>query len=177
MLTKTLIEQLNNCYIDCSYSGSDNTIIVNIETPDPKGDDVLQPFTIRTKDGYTLKYNDATGNVKFRILKEYLDDSLTENEVIENYDTYFTEYVLDFKTLSTYENIDPVIQFFAPTYAQPMGGTTAEKPRFEYEDIENQKENIFIIDTEVKNKNGENVFIGSYYGNNPNKCKDRKSVV
>lgn len=171
LLTKTLIDQLNNCYIDCSYSGSDNTIIVNIETPDPKGDDVLQPFTIRTKDGYSLKYDDATGNVKFRILKKYLDDSKTENEVIENYDTYFTEYVLDLKTLSTYENIDPVIQFITPTYAQPFGDNTKSLPRFEYEDIENQKENIFIIDTGVKNSQDETVFIGSYYGNNPNKCK------
>lgn len=171
LLTKTLIEQLNNCYIDCSYSDSDNTIIVNIETSDPKGDDVRQPFTIRTKDGYSLKYNDVTGNVKFRILKEYLVDSTTENEVIENYDTYFTDYVFDLKTLSTYENIDPVIQFITPTYVQPIGGTTKGIPCFEYEDIENQKENIFIIDTGVKNWNDETIFIGSYYGKNPNKCK------
>lgn len=171
MLNKTLIEQLNNCYIDCSYSGSDNTIIVNIETPDPKGDDVLEPFTIRTKDGYTLKYDDTSGNVKFRILKKYFADSKTENEVIENYDTYFTDYVLDLKTLSTYENIDPVIQFKTPSYPKPEGESSIEVPRFEYEDIENQKENIFIIDTGVKNRLDEPVFIASYFGKNPNKCK------
>lgn len=171
MLNKTLIEQLENCYIDCSYSGSDNTVIVNIENPSPNGDNVLQPFTIRTKDGYALKYNEASGSVKYRIYKKYFPESTSEEVVNEKYNTYFTDYVLNLQTLSSYENSDPVIQFITPTYSQPVGDNFQEVPRFEYVDIESQKENIFIINTELENKDGKAIYIASYYGNNPNKCK------
>lgn len=171
MLNKTLIEHLENCYIDCSHSGSDNTIIVNIENPSPNGDNVLQPFTIRTKDGYALKYDDKTGSVKYRIYKKYFSESTSENKVNENYNIYFTDYVFNLQTLSIYENSDPVIQFITPSYSQPVGDNTEEVPRFEYADIEEQKENIFIINTELKNKDGDSIYIASYYGNNPNKCK------
>lgn len=171
MLNKTLIEQLNNCYIDCSYSGSDNTIIVNIDTPDPDGNVVRQPFTIRTNDGFSLKYNDLTGNVVFRINTVKFDNALTENEIINDYDNYFIDYNFNLETLSTYENVDPVIQFIPPTYPEPVGDSTVEVPRFEYLRIEEQKENIFIIDTGVKNERGDNVYIVSYFGKDPNKCK------
>lgn len=171
MLNKTLIEQLNNCYIDCSYSKSDNTIIVNIENPNPNGDDVREPFTIRTKDGYTLKYDEVTGDVVFRINKKYLPTSTSEEEVIRDYDLYFDDYNFDLQTLSTYENIDPVVQFKTPTYAQTEGDNSIEVPRFEYEDIEKQKENIFLIDTGIKNRYDKTVFVASYYGKDPNRCK------
>ena len=39
---------------------------VNIEIPKQNGDDVRIPFTIRTKDGYALKYDENTGNVVYR---------------------------------------------------------------------------------------------------------------
>lgn len=171
MLNKTLIEQLENCYIDCSYSGSDNTIVVNIETPNPNGDEVLQPFTIRTKDGYTLKYDEKTGSVKYRIYKNYFPETTSEDEVNANYTTYFTDYVFNLQTLLNYENSDPVTQFITPTYSQPTGDNTTETPRFEYADIEEQKENIFIIDTGVKNIDDKEIYIASYYGKHPNKCK------
>lgn len=171
-LNKTLIEQLNNCYIDCSYSDSGNTIIVNIETPNPEGDNVLQPFTIRPEDGYEIKYDENTGNAVFRIIKNYFDNTTTEAKLNADYDVYFTDYILNLETLSTYENVDPVIYFNTPTYPDPAGGGESTPiPRFEYMDIEAQKENIFIINTGVENKDGETVFVGSYYGNNPNKCK------
>lgn len=171
MLNKTLIEQLNNCYIDCSYSGSDNTIIVNIDTPDPNGNDVRRPFTIRTNDGFSLKYDELTGNVVFRINIKHFPDTKTKEEINNDYDTYFIDYNLNLETLSTYENVDPVIQFKTPTYPEPVGDTTVEVPRFEYAGIEEQKENIFIIDTGVISRNGDNVYIVSYFGKDPNKCK------
>ena len=171
MLNKTLIEQLNNSYIDCSYSGSDNTIIVNIDTPDPDGNVVRQPFTIRTNDGFSLKYNDLTGNIVFRINTVKFDNALTENEIINDYDNYFIDYNFNLETLSTYENVDPVIQFIPPTYPEPVGDSTVEVPRFEYLKIEEQKENIFIIDTGIQSKQGDNVYIVSYFGKDPNKCK------
>lgn len=171
MLNKTLIEQLNNCYIDCSYSKNDNTIIVNIETPNPNGNDVLSPFTIRTKDGYSLKYDDVTGNVVFRINKKYLPSSTGEDEVNQNYGLYFDDYNFNLQTLSTYENVDPVTQFKTPTYPQPDGDTTIPVPKFEYEDIEKQKENIFLIDTGIVSIDYKPVFIAAYYGKDPNKCK------
>ena len=171
MLNKTLIEQLNNCYIDCSYSGPDNTIIVNIETPDPQGNDILEPFTIRTKDGYSLKYGELTGNIIFRINTAHFSDTKTEPEIINNYDDYFTDYTLNLEVLSTYENVDPVIQFNTPTYPKPDGDNIVSVPCFEYEGIEEQKENIFIIDTGIINKHGDSVFIASYFGKDPNKCK------
>ena len=171
MLDKTLIEELDNCYIDCSHSDAGNTLVVNIETPNPKGDGVLQPFTIRTKDGYTLKYDEKTGSVKYRIYKKYLPQSTSEDKVNANYTKYFTDYVFNLQTLSTYENNDPVIQFITPTYSEPVGDNAMAIPRFEYVDIEEQKENIFIIDTGVKNIDDNAIYIASYYGKHPNKCK------
>ena len=171
MLNKTLITQLNNCYIDCSYSGSDNTIIVNIETPDPNGNDILEPFTIRTNDGFSLKYDDLTGNVVFRINTVHFLDTKTETEINNNYNEYFTDYTFNLEVLTTYENVDPVIQFRTPSYPKPDGDSSVEVPRFEYVGIEEQKENIFIIDTGIINKHGESVFITSYFGKDPNKCK------
>ena len=171
LINKTFIEQLDNCYIDCTYSNQDNTVVINIETPNPKGDDVRQPFTIRTVDGYNLKYDENTGNVIFRILKKYFGNSTTEETLITNYDTYFTDFTFNLQTLSTYENDDPVVQFITPYYTQPVGDNIKEIPLFEYSDIEEQKENIFIIDSGVVNNDGDTIFIASYYGNNPNKCK------
>lgn len=171
MLNKTIVEKLDNTYIDASYSGSDNTVIVNIETPDPNGTKVREPFTIRTKDGYSLKYDDVTGNVVFRINKKYLPSSTGEDEVNQNYGLYFDDYNFNLQTLSTYENVDPVTQFKTPTYPKPDGDTTIAVPKFEYEDIEKQKENIFLIDTGIVSIDYKPVFIASYYGKNPNKCK------
>ena len=170
-LTKTLITQLNNSYIDCSYSDSGNTNVLTIETPTPEGDLVIQPFTIRTKDGFSLKYNEETGKVSYRIQIKYFATSTTENKLLTNYSTYFTDYELNLQTLATYENVDPVTQFITPTYPEPYGDGTKEVPLFEYNDIETQKENIFIIDTGIVNKDSKKVYIASYYGTNTNKCK------
>lgn len=163
MLTKTLITQLNNCYIDCSYTKSGNTSIVNIEIPNPKGDVVRSPFTIRTKDGYALKYNESTGKVVYRITRKWLDYEFTQPKVIAKYDEYFTEYTFNLETLSTFKNTDQVIDFIPPKYKNA--------PLFEYSDIAEQKENIFIIDTGVKDDGGTTIYLVSYFGNNPNKCK------
>ena len=171
VLNKTLITQLSNCYIDCSYSNSGNTNIVNIETPNPKGDDVRNPFTIRTKDGYSLKYDENSGNVVFRTNIKYIDSELTETEINANYTKYFKDYTFNLETLTTYENTDTVTQFITPTYPEPYGDGTKEVPLFEYNDIEIQKENIFIIDTGIVNKDKKRVFIASYYGKNEKKCK------
>ena len=170
-LTKTLITQLNNSYIDCSYSDSGNTNVVTIETPTPEGDLVIQPFTIRTKDGFSLKYNEETGKVSYRIQKKHFATSTTESKLNTGYNTYFTDYELNLQSLATYENVDPVIQFITPTYPEPYGDGTIEVPLFEYNDVETQKENIFIIDTGIVNKDSEKVYIASYYGKNEKKCK------
>lgn len=170
-LTKTIITQLNNSYIDCSYSDSGNTNVVTIESPTPEGDLVIQPFTIRTKDGFSLKYNEETGKVSYRIQIKYFATSTTENKLLTSYSTYFTDYELNLQTLATYENVDPVVQFITPTYPEPYGDGTIEVPLFEYNDIETQKENIFIIDTGIVNKDSKKVYIASYYGSNTNKCK------
>lgn len=170
-LTKTLITKLNNCYIDCSYSDKGNTNVVTIETPAPEGDLVRQPFTIRTKDGFSLKYNEDTGKISFRIQKKFFATSTTENKLLTEYNTYFTDYELNLQSLTTYENIDPVIQFITPTYPEPYGDGTIQVPLFEYNDIETQKENILIIDTGIVNKDRKKVYIASYYGTNTNKCK------
>lgn len=164
-LTKTLITQLNNCYIDCSYSNTStgNTSIINIEIPSPDGDVVRSPFTIRTKDGYALKYNENTGNIVFRLKKQYSDSSYTEPQVIEHYAENFYDYTFNLNTLSTFENTDPVIDFIPPKYNNV--------PLFEYTDIAEQKENIFIIDTGFKNNSNKAIYICSYFGNNQNKCK------
>lgn len=159
MLNKTIIEQLTNTYIDCTYTTRSNTIVVNIETPSPTGDDIRQPFTIRTKDGYSLKYDDTTGYVKYRINTKYLNSEITEPELLANYNLYFTEYTFDLKSLATYENSDPVINII---------GLKNEPP---YDGVESQKENIYIINTGVKNRAKRTVFIASYFGKDPNKCK------
>lgn len=171
-LTKTLITKLTNSYIDCSYSKTLNTLVVNIETPSPNGDAIRQPFTIRTKDGFSLKYNENTGKVVFRVLKKLIDYELSESDVIANYDTYFTDFTLDLKTLSDYKNTDPVIEFKTPSFAVSTDGLHSKNiPRFEYLDIEQHKENIYIIPTGLKEKGKDEVFIASYFGKDPNRCK------
>ena len=171
-LTKTLITQLTNSYIDCSYSKSVNTIVVNIETPSPTGDNIREPFTIRTKDGFSLKYNENTGKVVYRVLNKLIDYDLPESTVIDSYDIYFTDFTLDLKTLANYNNTDPVIEFKTPTYKVSSDGVHSTTiPRFEYSDIEKQKENIYIIPTGLKEKGQNEVFIASYYGKDPTRCK------
>lgn len=171
MLNKTVVEQLNNTYIDGSYSDSGNTIIVNIETPDPKGVNIKQPFTIRTKDGYNLKYDENTGNVVYRINIKYLPASTSETTINSKYATYFTDYTFNLQTLSTYENSDPVTNFITPTYPNVVDSVIYRIPLFEYQDIEEQKQNIYVIDTGIVDRKGVHVYIASYYGKNPNKCK------
>ena len=170
-LNRTLITQLSNCYIDCSYSESGNTNIVNIEIPNQNGDEVIQPFTIRTKDGYALKYDVNTGKIKYRIQKKYFPNTITETKLTNDYNIYFTDYELDLQSLANYVNSDPITQFITPTYPEPYGDGTKEVPLFEYNDIEAQKENIIIIDTGLVNKDNNKVFIASYYGKNIKKCK------
>ena len=164
-LTKTLVTQLNNCYIDCSYSNTStgNTSIINIEIPSPNGDVVRSPFTIRVKDGYSLKYNEMTGNVVFRLNKKWSDYEYTEPQVIKHYAENFYDYTFNLNTLSTFINNDPVINFIPPKYNNV--------PLFEYSDITEQKENIFIIDTGFKDNSNNSVYVCSYFGKNPNKCK------
>ena len=174
MLTKTLITKLNNCYIDSSFSNTStgNTNLINIEVPSTTGNTVRSPFTIRTKDGYALKYDDNAGNVVYRLPLKWVDYQLTEPQVIAEYTNLFTEYTFNLKTLSTYENADPVIDFIPPTYRRNNGnGGYINVPVFEYSDIAEQKENIFIIDTGFKDTSGKSTYIVSYFGKNPNKCK------
>lgn len=161
-LTKTQVTNLTNCFIDCSYTKSGNTSIVNIEIPTPTGDTVRSPFTIRTKDGYALKYDDNTGNVVFRLKRKFIDYQLTKQQVIAKYTQYFTEYTFNLKTLSTFNNTDPVIDFIPPKYKNA--------PLFEYSDIEGQEQNIYIIDAGFKDS-GTPTYLVSYFGKNPNKCK------
>lgn len=169
-LNKTIINQLLNSYIDCSYSNSDNTVVVNIETPDPDGNDNLRlPFTIRTKDGYALKY-DKTGNVVFRFPNSTFKESLDESELTNNYNNYFSEYTFNLSNLSSYKNDDPVTDYNPPTYRQDKEGNKIYIPLFEYSDIATQKENIFIFDTGIKIKS-KPIYIISYYGKDPNRCK------
>lgn len=170
LLDKTLITQLNNCYIDCSYSSSSNTNLVNIEVPKPTGDDVRIPFTIRTKDGFALKYDDKTGNVVYRFANKNYDYELTKSQVTDGYTNYFTEYTFDLKTLSTYENNDPVFEYIPPTYRK----NDVDVPLFEYSDIEEQKENIFILETgmvEYGSYQDYPIYLISYYGKDPKRCK------
>ena len=164
-LTKTLITQLTNCYIDCSYSNTStgNTNIINIEIPSKNGDVVRSPFTIRAKDGYALKYNENTGNIVLRLNKKFSDSGYKENQVIEHYAENFYDYTFNLNTLSTFVNNDPVIDFIPPKFKNV--------PLFEYTDIAEQKENIFIIDTGFKDNRGNSTYIVSYFGKNPNKCK------
>ena len=166
LLNKTEITQLNNSYIDGSYSNKGTIQVVNIEIIDPNGHDLKQPFTIRTKDGYALKYDELSGKVVYRFQTSLFKDTLTLSQVIEGYTTYFNEYTFKLSDLSTYENIDPVTEYRPPTYSG--------NPLFEYSDIEVQKENIYIINTGIvvstKTKTIP-VFIVSYYGKDPKRCK------
>ena len=166
LLTKTEITQLNNCYIDGSYSYKGVVQVVNIEIPDPEGHDLKPLFTIRTKDGYALKYDKNSGKVVYRFPTELLVYTMTLPQVIEGYTSYFNEYTLNLADLSTYENIDPVIEYKPPKYSNAN--------LFEYSDIEEQKENIFIINTGItavtKFKTFP-VFVVSYYGKDPKRCK------
>ena len=168
-LTKTMITQLNNSYIDCSYTNTKtgNTSIVNIQTPNTKGNVVRNPFTIRTKDGYALKYDDKTGSVVFRITKQSLDYELIESTIITKYKNYFQDYTFNFKLLSTYVNDDPVFNYKPPTYRV----SSQNIPLFEYSDIAEQKENIYILDTGLKDENSKPVYLVSYYGKDPKRCK------
>ena len=153
ILNKTLITQLNNSIIDCSYINKGTTEVVTIETPNSNGDDVIIPFIIRTKDGFNLKYDKNTGNVVFRFNKPTFNKTISENELITNYSNYFDEYNFNLINLSTYENVDPVTEY---------------KPR--YSDNEVQNENIFILKTDIVHGN-KPIYIASYYGNDPKKCK------
>ena len=166
LLDKTEITQLNNSYIDGSYSDKGATQVVNIEIPDPNGHDLKQLFTIRTKDGYALKYDENSGNVVYRFQTPLFKDTLTLTQVIQGYTTYFNEYTFKLSDLSSYENKDPVTEYRPSTYNNA--------PLFEYSDIEVQKENIYIINTGIvvstKYKT-VSVFIVSYYGKDPKRCK------
>lgn len=175
ILEKTLVTQLNNCYIDCSYSTAGNTNIINIEVPNPNGDEVRIPFTIRAKDGYALKYNDNTGNVVYRFANKNYNYELLKSQVIAGYNTYFTEYTFNLSKLSTYENIDPVTEYIPPTYRKDKGdGSYIDVPLFEYSDIKEQKENIFILDTGIVDESSYSsypIYLVSYYGRDPKRCK------
>ena len=171
ILNKTLITQLNNSYIDCSYSSSGNTNLVNIEIPSPDGDDVRIPFTIRTKDGYALKYDENTGSVVYRFSTSSYNPEFLKSEVIANYNTYFKEYTFNLSTLNTFENVDPVTEYIPPTYRRTNpDGSVNDIPLFEYSDIEEQKENIYIINTGFIYYSYP-VYLVSYYGNDPKRCK------
>ena len=166
ILNKIEITQLINSYIDGSYSNKGVIQVVNIEIPDPNGHDLKPLFTIRTKDGYALKYDKNSGNVVYRFQTPLFKDTLTLAEVIAGYTTYFNEYTFKLSDLATYENNDPVTEYRPPTYSS--------QPLFEYSDIEVQKENIYIINTGIKVTTKTKtvpVFIVSYYGKDPKRCK------
>ncbi len=97
VLDKTLITQLTNSYIDCSYTNKGTTEVVNIETPDSHGDSVRLPFTIRTKDGFNLKYDDNTGSVVFRFTKPEFKKSLSEIELINKINHFLSFQILKYK--------------------------------------------------------------------------------
>ena len=176
-LTKTLITQLNNCYIDCSFTNSitGNTNIINIETPNPAGDDVRSIFTIRTKDGFALKYDENTGRIVYRFEKAGYNNETLLPDILKNYNNYFSEYTFDLKNLSTYVNVDPVIEYKPDTYKRSNGDNgTINVPLIEWADIEEQKENIIIIPTGIEligSWSRYPLFIISYFGTNPKKCK------
>ena len=173
-LTKTFITQLKNSYIDCSYTNTTNgnTNVINIQTPNTKGNIVRNPFTIRTKDGYALKYNDTTGSVVFRISTKFIDYEMSASTIISKYANYIKEYNFNLKSLSTYVNVDPVFDFKPPTYRVNAGnGGSKFIPIFEYSDIEEQKENIYILETGLLDQYSKPVYIASYYGKNPKQCK------
>lgn len=175
MLDKTQITKLNNCYIDSSYSTAGNTNIINIEVPNPKGNTVRVPFTIRSKDGYALKYDDNTGSVVYRFANRIYNTELTKTQITTSYIKYFTEYTFNLKELSTYINTDPVTEYNPPTYRKDKGGGSfIDVPLFEYSDIEEQKENIFILKTGMFNYGTTKdypIYLVSYYGRDPKRCK------
>lgn len=171
ILNKTIINQLENSYIDCSYSEkSGPVVVVNIENPDKEGNDVRVPFTIRTRDGYALKYDDKSGNVVFRFPKPAFRDNKDETELTNNYSKYFDDYTFNLSNIASYKNDDPVIEYNPPSYLKENDERSIRTTYFEYSDIESQKENIFIFKTgfEIKKKP---IFIVSYYGNDPKRCK------
>ena len=167
LLDKIEVTQLNNSYIDGSYSDKGVTQVVNIEIPDPNGHDLKPLFTIRTKDGYALKYDENSGKVVYRIPTKLLKYTMTLTQVIGGYNTYFNEYTFKLSDLANYENNDPVIEY------KPLKYNNI--PLFEYSDIAEQKENIYIINTGVKAENSSNitypVYLVSYYGKDPKRCK------
>ena len=175
LLTQTLITKLNNCYIDSSYSTAGNTKIINIETPNPKGDTVRVPFTIRTKDGFALKYDANTGSVVYRFANKDYNYESTKSQVTAGYNKYFKEYIFNLQALSTYKNNDPVIDYIPPTYRKKNGdGSYQDVPLFEYSDIQEQKENIFILETGMLYYGSYTdypVFLVSYFGKDPKRCK------
>lgn len=169
-LSKTLVTQLENSYIDCSYSNKGTTVVVNIENIDKDGEDVRLPFTIRTKDGYALKYDDKTGSVVFRFTKPPFRDDKDETEITKNYSNYFDDYTFNLSNIGSYKNDDPVVEYKPPTYLQENEGRSKRTPKFEYSDIESQKENIFIFKTGIEIR-GKAIYIVSYYGSDPKRCK------
>ena len=136
---------------------------------------VREPFTIRTKDGYALKYDENTGNVVYRFVNKNYNYELLKSQVIAGYKSYFTEYTFKLQTLSTYKNTDPVTEYIPPTYRKDNGdGSYINAPLFEYSDIEVQKQNIFIIDTGIIYNTTYKpypIFLISYYGRDPKRCK------
>ena len=169
-LTKTIVDKLENAYIDCSYTNKASTVVVNIEIPDKEGNDVRLPFTIRTKEGYALKYDDKTGNIVFRFTKSTFKENKDEEELIKNYSNYFVDYTFNLSNISSYKNDDPVTEYNPPTYLQENEVHSRRSPLFEYSDIEPQKENIYIFKTDIEIK-GKAIYIASYYGNDPKRCK------
>lgn len=169
-LTKTIIDKLENVYIDCSYTNKGSTLVVNIETPDKEGNDVRIPFTIRAKDGYALKYDDNSGSVVFRFTKPTFKNNKDEEELTKNYSDYFNDFTFNLSEIANYENVDPVTEYNAPSYLQENGAHGIRIPLFEYSDIEPQKENIYIFKTGIE-INRKQIYIVSYYGNDPKRCK------
>lgn len=169
-LSKTVVDKLENVYIDCSYTNRGSTVVVNIEIPDKEGNEVRIPFTIRAKDGYALKYDDKTGSIIFRFTKPTFKEDKTEEELIKNYSNYFIDYTFNLSNISSYKNEDPVIEYNPPTYLQEGEVHGRRLALFEYSDIEPQKENIYIFKTGIEIK-GKQIYIVSYYGNDPKRCK------
>lgn len=169
-LTKTIVDKLENAYIDSSYTNKGSTVVVNIEIPDKEGNEVRLPFTIRTKDGYALKYDDKTGNIVFRFIKSTFKEDKEEAELIKNYSNYFIDYTFNLSNISSYKNDDPVTEYNPPTYLIEGEVHGRRLPLFEYSDIGPQKENIYIFKTGIEIR-GKAIYIVSYYGNDPKRCK------
>ena len=169
-LTKTIVDKLENAYIDCSYSNHGSTVVVNIETPDKDGNDVRLPFTIRAKDGYALKYDVNSGSIVFRFTKPAFKEDKDEEELTKNYSDYFNDFSFNLSEIANYKNDDPVTEYNPPTYLVENEVHGKRFPFFEYSDIEPQKENIYIFKTGIEIK-GKAIYIASYYGNDPKRCK------